>query len=467
MTHQPLVSFIIPIHNQAHYLKRTLDSVLAQTYRRFEVIVVDDGSTDNPRAVCEPYGDRVRFIQQEKQGVCAARNAGLQAASGELVQFLDSDDFVIPDKLNAQVALMTANPHVGIVNSGWWLTDQDGTVYDCVTPWDYAPKLDLETWLLWKPVFPGAMLLRKAVVDQAGGFDPAFTQAEDVDLILRMMLTGCEARWLKRPTVYYRQHARNTVKNSIGQTDNMVRVLDKFFGLPHVPAPVAQIASRVQYYTLLWNCANLYREGHTQAVMQYLTLATSIKYREAFQVVTDFLLQVYKAGGGEAIAYQPMFELLAEVFDEQTWTADIPLSNVLKVWVSVMVFYTRPEGRNTESFDFSALHNLFVRQIVKTMASLMVLDQHMLSASEIKQLWQELQQAGLISAQDHYEVITLYLTNVSKAVFSRQWQQGFLFLGHALRNSAHPGAIAPWYRFFRSAAEYALQRIARTLSRGG
>nr|MBN1230023.1 glycosyltransferase [Anaerolineae bacterium] len=465
MINNPLVSVIIPVYNQAHYLQRALDSVLAQIYRPVEIIVVDDGSTDNPRAICEQYGDRVRFIRQENQGVCTARNAGLQAATGELVQFLDSDDFVIPDKLNAQVALLVANPQVGIVNSGWWLTDQQGAVLECVTPWNEAPVLDLETWLFWKPVLPGAMLLRKAVVEAAGGFDPAFTQAEDVDLVLNMMLTGCEARWLKRPTVYYRQHALNTVKNSVGQAENMVRVLTKFFEQPQVPAPIAKIAPQIWYYTLLWNCANLYREGHTHEVKHYLKLAVNLNYKEAFQVVTDFLLQVHKAGDSEVIQYQPLYALLSDVFDKQTWAATIPLDTVVAGWISVMKFYARPDRGVSDSGAFSALHRLPARQVVKVLAALMIVDQHTMLAAEIRQLWQNFQDAGLILAQDHYEVITLYLTNASKAAFSRQWVQAIIFLGHAIKSSAHPNALPPWYRFFRSSLQYVFQRVQHRLRR--
>jgi len=110
-----LVSVIIPCYNDGRYLADAVDSVLAQSYRPVEVIVVDDGSTDNTADVARCYCDRVRLIQIPNSGPAAARNAGLRAASGEYVQFLDADDRLERRKLEHQVAFLDAEPQVGIV----------------------------------------------------------------------------------------------------------------------------------------------------------------------------------------------------------------------------------------------------------------------------------------------------------------------------------------------------------------
>src|SRR5688572_24093435 len=95
----PRVSAIIPNYNYAYYLPRAIDSVLAQTYPHVEIVVVDDGSTDNSETVLKSYGGRIRWLRQQNQGVAAARNHGVRETTGELVAFLDADDLWLPLKL--------------------------------------------------------------------------------------------------------------------------------------------------------------------------------------------------------------------------------------------------------------------------------------------------------------------------------------------------------------------------------
>src|SRR5437763_447547 len=108
------VSVIIPAYNFARYVPEAIDSVLAQTYAPFEVIVVDDGSTDDTPKVLAAYGNRIRAIRQVNQGVAAARNTGLAAAGGEYVAFIDSDDTWEPRKLQLQMDRFDADPDLGL-----------------------------------------------------------------------------------------------------------------------------------------------------------------------------------------------------------------------------------------------------------------------------------------------------------------------------------------------------------------
>lgn len=122
------VSVVIPAYNRAKRLPRAINSVLAQAPAEVEIIVVDDGSTDDTRSVVARYGDRVRYIYQPNAGVGAARNAGMRHATGELVAFLDSDDRWHGFKLSAQMALFDARPDVGLVFSDFAIEKPDGSV---------------------------------------------------------------------------------------------------------------------------------------------------------------------------------------------------------------------------------------------------------------------------------------------------------------------------------------------------
>src|SRR2546430_1228645 len=111
---EPLVSVILPVYNREKSVARAVESVLAQTYRPLELIVVDDGSTDGTRGVLEQFGGRIALLRQPNAGAYSARNLGLRHARGELVAFIDSDDIWLPHRLSAQVPLMR-RPDVGLV----------------------------------------------------------------------------------------------------------------------------------------------------------------------------------------------------------------------------------------------------------------------------------------------------------------------------------------------------------------
>lgn len=181
---------IIPAYNGVAYIAQAIDSVLAQSDADWELIVVDDGSTDGTGDVVRSYGDRVRYVVQDNQDVAAARNRGLREARGMWIAFLDQDDFFLPGKLALQVAAAAGHPGAAIVHGGWQIVDASARVMSCVEPWHGLPVLDVAAWLLWKPVFLGAMLLRRDWLERVGGFDCRFRQASDVDLVLRLVRMG-------------------------------------------------------------------------------------------------------------------------------------------------------------------------------------------------------------------------------------------------------------------------------------
>lgn len=267
----PLVSVVIPVYNGAKYIQIAIDSVLEQTYSNYEIIVVDDGSTDDTRQKLQPYKSKIRYIYQENQGSAAARNVGIDLAKGELIAFLDADDFwTMPEKLAKQVALFDKNSSLGCINTGWKIVDGAGKHIKTVQPWHKAPKLDLETWLKKKCVRTSAMVFRKHWLEKVGGFDEELRQSHDVDLALRLSLAGCETVWLKDATVCYRQHEHNTTKNSLKQAKYVQMVLDKFFARPNLPESVKKHESQTRYHTLVWLAWYQYRAGNLDKMAKFL-----------------------------------------------------------------------------------------------------------------------------------------------------------------------------------------------------
>ena len=181
----PQVSVIVPTYNRASLLKEALDSVLAQSYRNFELIVVDDGSTDHTRRLLASYGDRITVLFQPNAGVGAARNLGIQAASGDLIALLDSDDYWLPEKLAAQVAFFKATPQSLICQTEEiWI--RNGVR---VNPKRRHRKLSGMIFQASLPlclISPSAVMMRKSLLDEVGLFDEDMPACEDYDLWLRI-----------------------------------------------------------------------------------------------------------------------------------------------------------------------------------------------------------------------------------------------------------------------------------------
>lgn len=281
MSATPQVSVIIPTYNGDRYLAEAIESVLGQSYDNYELLVIDDGSTDSTPAVVRAYGDRIRYIVQDNQGVAVARNHGLQLAQGSLIAFLDADDVFLPDKLAAQVAVFeacstthaSAHPDIGIVHSGWRRVDAEGRPLMDVEPWHTVPRLDLESWLRWKPVLPSAMMFQRDWLWRADGFDPRFPPAEDTDLVLRLALMGCETRWLKAITVHYRQHDGSAMHKGLPQARSLTAVIDQFFAQPDVPPSIRRIESQIRYSTDVWIAWYLNYTQHRSDMVAYLKKA--------------------------------------------------------------------------------------------------------------------------------------------------------------------------------------------------
>ena len=178
----PLVSVVVPAYNAERTLKATLDSVLAQDFRDFEIVVVNDGSTDSTKAVLDAYAARVRVIDQTNRGVSAARNAGVSASSGQLIAFLDSDDLWSPDKLTQSVRALADNPKASMVFSDCSGLRPDGTMSTFYS-FRGAPSLD-EMLNNGFEAVPSAVMMRREVFDACGGFSGKFVPNYFEDLWL-------------------------------------------------------------------------------------------------------------------------------------------------------------------------------------------------------------------------------------------------------------------------------------------
>lgn len=212
------ISVVIPCFNAAAYLGEALDSVFAQGHSNIEVIVVDDGSTDDSHAVACSFGDHVTCLQQENQGISAARNTGLRASNGSLIGFLDADDIWTADSLASRIAAKNANPDAGCVF---------GAVEQFVSPDVPADERD-EIFCPPEPRtgrLAGSMLVDREVFDRVGLFDPAFGVGETMDWVARSDAAGIRSVGIDQVVLRRRIHASNSVRKTEALQRDYLRVI--------------------------------------------------------------------------------------------------------------------------------------------------------------------------------------------------------------------------------------------------
>jgi glycosyltransferase involved in cell wall biosynthesis len=264
------VSVVIPAHNAARFIRESIDSVLEQTLRPHEILVIDDGSIDRTVSLVESYSCPVRLLKQKHQGVSSARNLGIREARGEFVAFLDADDvFIEPTKLQKQLEIIFEK-NCDIVLSGWRITDENLTPITDRRVWLEVPHLNLFNWLRSVAVLPSAMLVRRSKLCEVDGFDEELTNAEDVDLIFRLALAGCRAEWLPEIAVAYRRHSANASDHVHRQNEGMRRVIEKLFQRHDLPISIREIESEIRYHSLVWSAYDCFLADDLSHMKKFL-----------------------------------------------------------------------------------------------------------------------------------------------------------------------------------------------------
>lgn len=175
MTALHQASVIVSTYNRAHYICEAIDSVLAQNYQNIEIIVVDDGSTDETRAVLRGYGDKIRYFYQENQGLPAARNFGIEKSSGKYLAFLDDDDIWFPEFLENQVAYLEAHPEVGMVHADLIILDEtldEPRLRKRMLPGPIPSGFILPELINRNVIACPTVVVRRSCLDNVGLFDP-------------------------------------------------------------------------------------------------------------------------------------------------------------------------------------------------------------------------------------------------------------------------------------------------------
>jgi len=234
----PEVSVIIPTYNSARYLGEAVDSVLEQSYKDIEVLVIDDGSTDETESVMSKYGPPVRYIRQKNGGVSVARNRGIEESVGRYIAFLDADDTWLSNKLERQISALKANDGYRFCYSDFIPVTQDlkPLVVERLDPQGKA----LDDLLLRGNVVGSicTVLCERSLFDSVGGFDSSLSQCADWDMWVR--LAGMtNFLYLKDRLVTYRKHDTNMSGNARLLELDSIRVLEKGFATQNLPRTIS------------------------------------------------------------------------------------------------------------------------------------------------------------------------------------------------------------------------------------
>ena len=279
----PKVSVIMPAYNNAGYIQEAVESVLAQTWPDWELIVVDDGSTDDTARVLRRFEGVIRYIYQENRGSAGARNTGIRASSGQFIAFLDGDDLWMPEFLAVQVQAFQEAPDMEVMYSWWCYIDEDG--HQLPEQGVYRGKGQLLKEFALRNLFPViTALVPRQCINRVGLFDQSLRTREDWDFWLRMAQAGYRFGFSPRVLAKYRIHESNKLLNMDvqRQTAYQTALLEKFYS-QQLPEEIAALRSRA-YADVYLNSATLcYRTGDEQAAYEIL--------REGVRVWPELLLQ--------------------------------------------------------------------------------------------------------------------------------------------------------------------------------
>ncbi len=284
----PKVSVVIPAYNAERFVAKAIDSVLNQTYRDYEIIVVDDGSTDNTLEVLKSYGDKVRYVRQSNKGASAARNTGIRHANGKYIAFLDADDVWFSQKLEKQVKVLDERPEFGLVYSNVeFPSRQNGVVqtqFDLKRP--YSGKI-LSKLIVMNAIPTSTVVARKECFEKVGLFDESLVASEDHDMWIRIA-TRYDATYLEDPLMMNGLHSGSLSRDEIRLQECNLAVTAKARKMQNVLGDADRVLIDRTYNEILVRLSMLYiKNGMNESARGRLreSIARNVRKVDAYLVL--------------------------------------------------------------------------------------------------------------------------------------------------------------------------------------
>jgi glycosyltransferase involved in cell wall biosynthesis len=287
LTHiTPLVSIIIPVHNRAQFVGKTVASILAQDFKDYEIIIVNDASTDNTAQVLSHFDDHVQVIALETNiGPAAARNLALEKSRGEMIAFLDSDDLWRPNMLSTTVSYLLRNPEIDLVCGACDEIDETGKRIRKVNwPSTFQPLADTDFLALLtlrgNLITVASLLIRRKCFECCGIFDTTLKRSMDWDLWLRMAGHGHKIAFIDVHVAHYRRHRGNITRDPQSMEQAANQILAKAFA-DHQTAARLSVLKEHAYISSWIRIAQLSREAGLEAEVHKFVRLAEEQYQKA------------------------------------------------------------------------------------------------------------------------------------------------------------------------------------------
>jgi len=267
----PKVSIIIPTYNRCAWIKNAIDSVLQQTYQNFELLIIDDGSTDITKSVLTKYENSIKYFYQENKGPSSARNLGIRKAKGEFISFLDSDDRWLKRKLETQVKLAESDPNIKICYTDEiWIRNgirvNQKNIHKKHSGWIYQKCLPLCI------ISPSSVLMHREVFEEVGTFDEEQTVCEDYDLWLRMS-NVYPIRFINKPLIVkYGGHADQLSQKYWGMDRYRIKAMVKMLDTDQLSAENRMATIRVLHKKCRILANGFLKRGNKEEENLYLSI---------------------------------------------------------------------------------------------------------------------------------------------------------------------------------------------------
>lgn len=277
------VSVVIPSYNSARYLTAAIDSVLAQTYENFEILVVDDGSTDETKDVLKRYENSIRYLYKPNGGVSSARNHGIENAKGEYLAFLDADDAWLPEKLEKQIIELEKNAGRACYAA---FTACDEKLNPLRVVQNQRSENALRDLLVRGNVIgtPSAVIIEKKLLKEIGGFDLGLSQCADWEMWVRVA-AHAEFFGVEESLVLYREHESNMSRNARLLEKDSLLVLEKGFAAIDLPDEIREQKNRAFARNYMVLAGTYFQAGRYADFLRCAARAVSLDIRQTRYLV--------------------------------------------------------------------------------------------------------------------------------------------------------------------------------------
>ncbi|HBA54228.1 MAG TPA: hypothetical protein DCZ04_07175 [Syntrophorhabdus aromaticivorans] len=291
---RPLVSIIIPTYNYAQYLPRAVESCLRQTYGRLEIIVIDDGSTDNTHEVLQKFSNKIICVHQQNRGVSSARNHGLERARGEFITFLDADDYLTEDSIETRLHVLLEHPDIGTVFSETYSEDHEGgePSFKPLIREDYISDRFYEDLLIRHLRFQTSAAMMRSSLAKQFRFPLHLSNGEDIVYFVKILFAA-KAYFYVKPTVINRRHPDSLRHNLDIIRKQGIEPVDTILGDPYYKGVLEYLRKDLTANRYLELFRRFYLSGEKSTARQYYLKGISTKPGRIFKV--DYLIKFIKA----------------------------------------------------------------------------------------------------------------------------------------------------------------------------